>query len=89
MLLLAPVSGAPAIPRTMGAALLIGLTFPFLGADSAKARIDWEAQHTTFLRMERVLFAWAGLAVYTLSVPRNADRSTTPPNTSLECRRGP
>jgi len=36
------------------------------------------------LRGEGVLFVWAGLVVYKLSKPREAERSTTPSNTSLE-----
>jgi len=66
------------------ALLIAGLTFPILGVDNAKARIEWEAGHTMFLRLEGVLFVWAGLVVYKLSKPREAERSTTPSNTSLE-----
>jgi hypothetical protein len=52
----------------MGAAMLIaGLMFPTFGVDSAKARIEWEADHMTFLRLEGALFAWAGVVVYKLS----------------------
>jgi len=68
LLLIARGSSAPAILRFMGMALLIaGLTFPALGVDSAKARIEWEARHTMFLRLEGVLFVWAGLVVDKLS----------------------
>jgi hypothetical protein len=68
---------APATLRIMGAAVLMaGLTMPFLGVDSAKARIEWEAEHIMFFRLEGVLFVWAGVVVYKLSQP--------PPNTSLE-----
>jgi hypothetical protein len=68
LLLVARGSRAPTILRIMGVVSLIaGLTFPFLGVDSAKARIEWEANHLMFLRMEGVLFAWAGLVVYKLS----------------------
>jgi hypothetical protein len=52
----------------MGVALLIaGLTMPILGVDSANARIEWEANHMMFLRMEGVLFICAGLVAYKLS----------------------
>ena len=71
LLLVARGSRAPAILRIMGLALLIaGLTMPILGVDSAKERIEWEAKHMMFLRMEGVLFAWAGFVVYKLSKPR-------------------
>jgi len=69
LLLVAQGSRAPAILRIMGVVLLIaGLTFPMLGVDSARARIEWEAKHMMFLRLEGVLFAWAGFAVYKLRV---------------------
>lgn len=67
LLLVARGSRAPAILRLMAVALLIaGVTMPLLGVDNAKARIEWEAEHILFLRMEGVLFAWAGLVVYSL-----------------------
>ena len=70
LLLVARGSRTPAVLRIMGVALLIaGLTMPILGVDSAKARIEWEATHTMFLRMEGVLFVLAGLVVYRLSKP--------------------
>jgi hypothetical protein len=72
LLFIAQGSRAPAILRIMGAAMLIaGLTFAIFGVDSAKARIEWEAGHMMFLRLEGVLFAWAGLVIYNLSKPRN------------------
>ena len=71
LLLVSQGSRAPAILRIMGVALLIaGLTMPILGVDSAKARIEWEANHMMFLRMEGVLFAWGGFVVHKLSQPR-------------------
>jgi hypothetical protein len=77
LLFVARGSRAPATLRIMGAALLVaGLTMPFLGVDSAKARIEWEAAHMMFFRLEGVLFVWAGVVVYELSQP--------PPNNSRE-----
>jgi hypothetical protein len=71
LLLIAQGSRSPAVLRLMGVALLIGgFTFPLLGVDSAKARIEWEAGHLTFLRLEGVLFVWAGWVVYKLARPR-------------------
>ena len=77
LLVVARGSRAPAVLRIMGAALLVaGLTMPFLGVDSAKARIEWEAEHMMFFRLEGVIFVLAGVVVYKLSQP--------PPNNSLE-----
>jgi hypothetical protein len=68
LLFVAQGSRAPAILRIMGAAMLIaGLMFPIFGVDSSKARIEWEAAHMTFLRLEGALFAWAGVVIYKLS----------------------
>jgi hypothetical protein len=70
LLLVARGSRAPAMLRIMGVTLLIaGLTMPILGVDNAKARIEWEAGHMMFLRLEGVLFVWAGLVVQKLSKP--------------------
>jgi hypothetical protein len=64
LLLVARGSRAPVILRIMGLALLTaGLTMPMLGVDNARARIEWEATHMTFLRLEGVIFVWAGLVV--------------------------
>lgn len=66
------------------AALVAGLTFPTLGVDSAKARIEWEAGHLMFLRLEGLLFVWGGYMVYKLSKRQHAELSATPPDISLE-----
>ena len=85
LLLIAKGSRAPTILRIMGVAgLVAGLTFPILGVDSAKARIEWEAGHLMFLRLEGLLFVWCGYVVYKLSKPQQAEFSATPSNTSLE-----
>jgi hypothetical protein len=85
VLLIARKSRAPAILGIMGVALIIaGFTFPFLGVDSAKARIEWESEHMMFLRLEGLLFVWAGLVVHRLSKPREAMCSPAPCNKSLE-----
>jgi hypothetical protein len=70
VLLLVVVRGsrAPEILTIMGLALLIaGTTMPLLGVDNARTRIEGEASHAMFLRLEGLLFAWAGLIVYQLS----------------------
>lgn len=83
LLLIARGSRAPTILRIMGVVSLIaGITFPFLGVDNAKARIEWEAAHLMFLRLEGLLFVWVGFIVYKLSKPQEAGCSTTPSNKS-------
>ena len=68
LLLVAWKSRARAILGIIGVAfILAGCVFPFFGVDSAKARIEWEAGHFMFLRLEGVLFAWAGFVVHKLS----------------------
>ena len=77
LLFVAGGSRAPAILRIIGAVSLVaGLTMPFLGVDNARARVEWEAEHLMFFRLEGVLFVLAGVVVYSLSQP--------PPNNSLE-----
>ena len=64
----APASRAPGILRAIGiAALAMGLATPLLGMDRAMARLDWEEEHITFLRIEGVLFVWAGFIISVLA----------------------
>jgi hypothetical protein len=73
LLIVAQGSRAPTILRIMGVASLVaGVTFPILGVDNAKARIEWEAGHLMFLRLEGVLFVWAGFIVHKLSKPQQS-----------------
>jgi uncharacterized membrane protein len=68
LLLAARESRAPGILRAIGIAVLaIGLATPLLGVDRAMARLDWEAEHITFLRIEGVLFVWAGFIISALA----------------------
>jgi hypothetical protein len=79
LLLVAPRSQAPAILRIMGAVLLLaGFMMPLLGVDDARARIEWEAEHLLFFRLEGVFFVCAGVMVYKLSQPRGV--SAAQPN---------
>jgi hypothetical protein len=80
LLLVARGSRAPGILRIMGAALLVaGFTMPMLGLENAKARIEWEANHLVLLRMEGLLFAWAGLVVYKLAARLHGSPADTHP----------
>jgi hypothetical protein len=70
LLVVARGSQAPVILRIMGVVVLIaGLTMPILGVEDSRARIEWEANHIMFFRLEGVFFIWAGVVVYKLSKP--------------------
>jgi hypothetical protein len=66
------------------AGLVAGLIFPILGVDNARARIEWEAGHMMFLRLEGVLFILGGYVIYKIAKPREAESAVAPSNTSLE-----
>lgn len=54
-------SRAPGILRAIGAVVLVaGLATPFFGVEAARARLDWEAAHTTFFRVEGAAFVCLG-----------------------------
>lgn len=75
LLLIARGSRAPAVLRTMGGVLLLaGIVFPFFGVESSKARIEWEADHLLFLRLEGLLFIWGGFVILRLATPPKATR---------------
>ena len=85
LLLIARGSRAPAVLQTMGVALILaGIVFPFFGVESSKARIEWEADHLLFLRLEGLLFIWGGFVIYKLSRPPEAVLVSAPSNNSLE-----
>jgi hypothetical protein len=70
LLLAARESRAPGILRALGfGALVVGLATPLLGVERAMARLDWEAQHITFLRIEGVLFVWVAFIILSLARP--------------------
>jgi hypothetical protein len=64
--------------------VIAGIVFPFFGVESSKARIEWEADHLLFLRIEGLLFIWGGVVIYKLSRPLEAVLAHAPPNNSLE-----
>lgn len=85
LLLIARGSRAPAVLRIMGIVLVVaGIVFPFMGVESSKARIEWEADHLLFLRIEGLLFIWAGMIVLKLAKPPEAVPAPAPPDKSLE-----
>jgi len=52
---------APGILRAIGAVVLVaGVTTPFFGVEAARARLDWEAAHVGFLRVEALAFICLG-----------------------------
>jgi hypothetical protein len=80
LLIVARGSRAPGILRVMGCVLLfMGLAMPFMGVDSARARIEWEAEHIPFLRMEGVLFVWAGFIIHKLAQPPKHQSTSADP----------
>jgi cytochrome bd-type quinol oxidase subunit 2 len=85
LLLIARGSRAPAVLRAMGVALVLGgIVFPFLGVESSKTRIEWEADHLLFLRLEGLLFIWGGFVIFKLAKPPEAVLAPAPSNNSLE-----
>ena len=85
LLLIARGSRAPAVLRTMCVVLVLaGILFPFFGVESSKARIEWEADHLLFLRLEGLLFIWGGYVIYKLAKPPEAVLAPAPSNNSLE-----
>ena len=85
LLLIGRGSRAPAVLRIMGVvAVLAGVVYPFLGVESSKTRIEWEADHLLFLRVEGLLFIWGGLIIYKLAKPLEAAIAPAPSNNSLE-----
>jgi hypothetical protein len=57
-----------------GVLVLAGIVFPFFGVESSKARIEWEADHLLFLRLEGLLFIWGGFVILRLATPPKATR---------------
>jgi hypothetical protein len=54
-------SRAPGILRAIGAVVLVsGVATSFFGVEAARARLDWEAAHVGFLRMEGAAFVCLG-----------------------------
>jgi hypothetical protein len=61
LILAARESRAPGILRAIGAVALVGaVAFPFFGVEAARGRLDWEAAHVTFFRVEGVAFVCLG-----------------------------
>src|SRR5262249_39388617 len=59
LLLAAATSRAPSVLRLLGVVVLVaGVVTPFIGADRARALIDWWASRGSF-----VMRVWAGVAV--------------------------
>jgi hypothetical protein len=68
LLLAAPKSRAPGMLRAVGfAGLTVGVATPLLGIERAIARLAWEAEHTTFLRIEGVVFIWLAFLIVSLT----------------------
>jgi hypothetical protein len=61
LILAARESRAPGLLRAIGAVVLVGaVATPLFGVEAARARLDWEAAHVTFFRVEGVAFVCFG-----------------------------
>ena len=61
LILAARESRAPGILRAIGAVVLVGgVATPFFGVEAARARLDWEAAHVVFFRVEGAAFVCLG-----------------------------
>ena len=61
LILAARESRAPGILRAIGAVVLVaGVATPLFGVEAARARLDWEAAHVGFLRIEGAAFVFLG-----------------------------
>ena len=61
LILAARESRAPGILRAIGAVVLVGsVATPFFGVEAARVRLDWEAAHVGFLRVEGAAFVCLG-----------------------------
>ena len=61
LILAARASRAPGILHAIGAVLLVGaVATPLFGVEAARTRLDWEAAHATFFRVEGLAFVCLG-----------------------------
>jgi hypothetical protein len=61
LILAARGSRAPGILRAIGAVVIVaGVATPLFGVEAARARLDWEAAHVGFLRVEGAAFVCLG-----------------------------
>jgi len=75
LILAARESRAAGILRAIGAVVLVaGVATLFSGVEAARARLDWEAAHVTFFRVEGVAFVCLGVLIAAALGP---DRPTT------------
>jgi hypothetical protein len=70
LMLTAWASRVPGTLRAIGAVVLVvGLATPFFGVAAARARLDWEAAHVTFLRVEGALIVCLGGIIVSAILP--------------------
>ena len=81
----ARASRVPGTLRAIGAVVLVvGLATPFFGVAAARARLDWEAAHVPFLRVEGALFVCLGGIIVSAILP---GRPTANPRRQKDDRR--
>lgn len=77
LILAARESRAPGMLRAIGAVVLVGgVATSFFGVEAAQARLDWEAAHVAFFRVEGVAFVCLGGLI--VSALRPGRPTTTP-----------
>jgi hypothetical protein len=73
LFLAARESRAPGMLRAIGAAVLVsGVATPLFGVEAARARLDWEAAHMAFFRVEGVAFVLLGGLIISALQPNRA-----------------
>jgi hypothetical protein len=61
LILAARESQAPGMLRAIGAVVIVGgVASPLFGVEAARARLDWEAAHIAFFRVEGAAFVCLG-----------------------------
>ena len=79
LILAARDARAPGILRAIGAVVLVtGLATPFFGVEAARARLDWEAGHVGFLRVEGAAFVCLGAFIVSSLLPDQPTLLTPP-----------
>jgi hypothetical protein len=64
LVLAARESRAPGILRAIGGVVVVaGLATAVFGVDAARARLDWEAAHVSFFRVEGAAFVCLGAII--------------------------
>jgi hypothetical protein len=70
-------SRSPGLLRAIGAVVLVGgMASPLFGVEAARARLDWEAAHLTFFRIEGAMFIFLGSVIVSTLRPSRSVKSS-------------